>query len=49
MATIVPDKEYEDRLIATSYNDSRVCAAVYIEKIAAEFMSSACIRLQEKR
>ena len=32
LATIVPDREYEERLIATSYIDSRVCVAVYIEQ-----------------
>lgn len=32
LATIVPDKEYEERLIATSYIDSRICVAVYIEQ-----------------
>lgn len=32
LATIVPDREYEDRWIATSYIDSRVCVAVYIEQ-----------------
>ena len=32
IATIVPDEEYEDRLIATSYVDSRVCVAVYTEQ-----------------
>lgn len=31
IATIVPDKEYEDRFIATSYIDSRVCVAVLTE------------------
>lgn len=33
IATIVPDKEYEDRLIATSYIDSRLFVAVYTEQI----------------
>jgi uncharacterized DUF497 family protein len=32
IATIVPDKEYGDRMIATSYIDSRVCVAVYTEQ-----------------
>ena len=32
LATIVPDENYEERLIATSYIDSWVCVAVYIEQ-----------------
>lgn len=32
LATIVPDKECEERLMATSYLDSRICVAVYIEQ-----------------
>lgn len=36
IATIVPDEEYGDRMIATSYIDSRVCVAVYTEKESSE-------------
>ena len=32
IATIVPDDEHSDRLIATSYINSRICVAVYIEQ-----------------
>lgn len=32
VATIVPDDEHSDRLIATSYIDSRICVAVYTEQ-----------------
>ena len=32
IATIVPDEEHGDRLIATSYIGSRVCVAVYAEQ-----------------
>jgi len=32
VATIVTDDEHNDRLIATSYIDSRICVAVYTEQ-----------------
>ena len=32
IATIVPDDEYSDRFIATSYINSRICVAVYTEE-----------------